>query len=82
MPAPRGSIWQTMQDRGYDRRDFLQFCSYAAALAGLGAHAAPAVAKAFEKKARPPVERASWMRAFSPPMLRPASLVMGMTTMG
>jgi hydrogenase small subunit len=55
MPEPNGSIWQTMQDRGYSRRDFMQFCTYAAGLAGLGAHAAPAVAKAFEKKARPPV---------------------------
>jgi hydrogenase small subunit len=55
MPESQGSLWQTMQERGYDRRQFLEFCSYAAAVAGLGTHASAAVADAFEKKARPPV---------------------------
>ena len=55
MPDSQGSLWQTMQERGYDRRQFLEFCGYAAAVAGLGTHAGAAVADAFEKKARPPV---------------------------
>jgi hydrogenase small subunit len=55
MPESQGSLWQTMQERGYDRRQFLEFCGYAAAVAGLGTHASAAVADAFEKKARPPV---------------------------
>ena len=30
------SIWQSMQQKGYSRRDFLQFCAAAATVAGLG----------------------------------------------
>ena len=30
-----GTIWQSMQQKGYSRRDFLQFCTAAAAAAGL-----------------------------------------------
>ena len=49
------SLWSTLQARGYSRRDFLQFCSFAAAAAGLSPNATAAVEKAFETKARPPV---------------------------
>ncbi len=49
------TLWKVMQDKGYDRRDFLQFCTFAAAAAGLGPDASAEVAKAFEKKARPPI---------------------------
>ncbi len=30
------SIWQSMQQKGYSRSDFLQFCGAAATAAGLG----------------------------------------------
>lgn len=53
--AGTGSIWKAMQSKGYSRRDFLQFCSVAAAVAGLEASAIGDVVKAFEKKPRPPV---------------------------
>lgn len=56
MKTFENSLWQTMQDKGYSRRDFLQFCSFAATAAGLsGTAAAAAVVDAFEKKQRPPV---------------------------
>ena len=32
------SIWQSMQQKGYSRRDFLQFCAAAATVAGLGSN--------------------------------------------
>lgn len=49
------TIWQSMQSKGYSRRDFLQFCSFAAMMAGLEASGAAKVVQAFETKARPPV---------------------------
>ena len=49
------TIWESMQAKGYDRRDFLRFCSYAAMMAGMGSSGFAKVAQAFEKKARPPV---------------------------
>ena len=49
------SYWQAMQARGYSRREFLEFCSYAAAVAGLGSGAFSRVVEAFETKPRPPV---------------------------
>jgi hydrogenase small subunit len=55
MAVTKGSLWHVMRERGYDRRDFLQFCGFAAAAAGLAPTARGAVAKAFEKKQRPPV---------------------------
>ena len=55
MPSQPGSIWKTMQDKGYSRREFLQFCSLAAAAAGVSTGATAQVVKAFEKKERPPV---------------------------
>jgi hydrogenase small subunit len=55
MAESEGSIWQVMQEKGYSRREFTQFCAFAATAAGLSPSAAAAVAEAFEKKQRPPV---------------------------
>src|SRR4051794_29601713 len=49
------SIWQNMQQKGYSRRDFLQFCGTAAAMAGLGRSGVAQVVSAFEKKEKPAV---------------------------
>ena len=49
------SIWQSMQQKGYSRRDFLQFCTAAAVMAGLGKSGAAQVVSAFEKKEKPAV---------------------------
>jgi hydrogenase small subunit len=49
------TIWESMQAKGYSRRDFIRFCSWAAAVTGLSASGLGQVVKAFEKKARPPV---------------------------
>ncbi len=50
-----GSIRQIMERKGYSRREFIQFCTYAATVAGLGRTAVNAVADAFTDKKRPPV---------------------------
>ncbi|HUB01024.1 MAG TPA: hydrogenase small subunit [Terracidiphilus sp.] len=50
-----GTIWQSMEQKGYSRREFLQFCAVAAAAAGLGKSAMAQVAEAFEKKEKPAV---------------------------
>ena len=44
-----------MQQKGYSRREFLQFCGAAAAVAGLGRVGVAQVASAFEKKEKPAV---------------------------
>ncbi|MBS1795563.1 MAG: hydrogenase small subunit [Acidobacteria bacterium] len=49
------SIEQSMQAKGYSRRDFLYFCGVAAAAAGLSTTSLGQVVKAFETKPRPPV---------------------------
>src|SRR5438270_3090986 len=49
------SIWQNMQQKGYSRRDFMQFCGAAAAIAGLGRSGVAQVVSAFEKKEKPAV---------------------------
>src|ERR1035441_1597399 len=49
------SIWQSMEQKGYSRRDFLQFCAAAATVAGLGRSGASQVAAAFEKQEKPAV---------------------------
>ena len=54
MSDSRRSIWEVAQAKGYSRRDFLQFCSYAAAAAGLE-HSLGAVVHALETQPRPPV---------------------------
>jgi hydrogenase small subunit len=55
MSSSHPSIWEVMQSKGYSRRDFLRFCSYAAAVTGIGASGLPSVVRALEKKSRPPV---------------------------
>ena len=55
MSHSRLSLWEQMQIKGYSRRDFLQFCGYAAAVAGLQISSLSRVVEAFEKKSRPPV---------------------------
>ena len=49
------SIWEHAQLRGYSRRDFLRFCSWLAAAAGIEASNVGAVVKAMETKPRLPV---------------------------
>jgi hydrogenase small subunit len=49
------TIWESMQIKGYERRDFLRFCSFAAMMAGIENSALSTVVQAFETKARPPV---------------------------
>jgi len=55
MVKSRASIWQMMQDKGYSRRDFLNFCSFAATAMGLQASGLGSVVQALESKPRPPV---------------------------
>ncbi len=55
MPDTSPTIWQAMQTKGYSRREFLRFCSFAAGLAGIQAAGLAKVVQAFEKKPRPPV---------------------------
>lgn len=49
------SLWETMESKGYSRRDFLRFCGIAAAAAGIDASLVSSVVEAFENKPRPPV---------------------------
>jgi hydrogenase small subunit len=49
------SLWQKMKSQGYSRREFLRFCAYIAAAAGIDATGLPAVVRALETKPRPPV---------------------------
>jgi hydrogenase small subunit len=49
------TIWESMQAKGYDRRDFLRFCGFAAMMAGIETSALSKVVYAMETQARPPV---------------------------
>jgi hydrogenase small subunit len=49
------SVWQSMQQKGYSRRDFLHFCGAAAAIAGIERSGVAQVVTAFEKKEMPAV---------------------------
>ncbi len=49
------TIWQFMQAKGYDRRDFLRFCSFAAMMAGVETSGFSKVVHALETQPRPPV---------------------------
>ena len=49
------TVWEQTQRQGYSRRDFLRFCSWLAATAGLPASALGQVIRALETKPRPPV---------------------------
>jgi len=55
MPDNPQTIWELMKERGYSRRDFMKFCSYITAAAGIHASGLAKVVKALETKARPPV---------------------------
>lgn len=55
MSEERKSVWESMTGRGYTRRDFLKFCSYAATAAGIAVSDFGRVLEALEKKKRPPV---------------------------
>ena len=55
MSRPPLTIWEQAQMQGYYRRDFLQFCSWIAAAAGIEASGVPAVVEALETKPRLPV---------------------------
>jgi hydrogenase small subunit len=49
-------IWvNLMQQKGYSRRDFLQFCAAAATWPGFGQTGVAQVVSAFEKKEKPAV---------------------------
>ena len=49
------SIWNSMEQKGYNRRDFLTFCAAAATVAGFGQSGVAEVVSAFEKKDKPAV---------------------------
>lgn len=53
--SERMSVWESMMNRGYSRKEFLQFVSYAAATAGIAMSDMGRVLHAMEKKKRPPV---------------------------
>ena len=55
MGRSTSTIWESMQQKGYDRREFLRFCSFAAMMAGIETSALSTVVHALETKARPPV---------------------------
>lgn len=55
MPNESPSLWEQMKEKGYSRRDFLRFCSYITAAAGIHASGLGKVVKALETKTRPPV---------------------------
>ncbi len=49
------TIWEHARLKGYSRRDFVQFCTWLAAAAGMEASAVGSVVRALETKARIPV---------------------------
>jgi len=49
------TIWEQARDRGYSRRDFLHFCGWLAAAAGIESSGVDAVVHALDTKARLPV---------------------------
>ena len=55
MTKSNATIWQTMQAKGYPRRDFLKLCNFALIAAGLESAGVATVVRAFESKPRPPV---------------------------
>jgi hydrogenase small subunit len=55
MSGNQMSIWERARMQGYSRRDFLQFCSWIAATAGIHSTGLAQVVKALETKPRPPV---------------------------
>lgn len=55
MPDQPQTLWEKMQQQGYSRRDFLRFCAYITAAAGIQASGLSTVVRALETKPRPPV---------------------------
>ena len=55
MSDRRPTIWEQAQRKGYSRRDFLRFCSWLAAAAGIPTSAMGQVVRAMDSKPRPPV---------------------------
>ncbi len=55
MSGNQVSIWEQARMQGYSRRDFLQFCSWIAATAGIQSTGLAQVVKALETRPRPPV---------------------------
>lgn len=53
--AKQQTFYEEMKERGYNRRDFMKFCSTMAAFIGLSSTAVGQVASALESKKRPPV---------------------------
>lgn len=49
------TYWDKMQQRGYDRRDFMKFCAYISAFIGLEASGIPKVARALQTRPRQPI---------------------------
>ena len=49
------TIWEHARMQGFSRRDFLQFCSWMAAAAGVEASGVASVVEALDRKARLPV---------------------------
>src|SRR5512137_1279481 len=49
------TLWEQAQAQGYSRRDFLQFCGWIAAAAGIEATGLAQVVKALDTKPRIPV---------------------------
>jgi hydrogenase small subunit len=49
------TIYESMKNKGYSRRDFIRFCSFATGLLGLEGVAVKAVAATFKSNPRPPV---------------------------
>jgi len=49
------TYWEKFREHGYSRRDFLKFCAYISAAIGIQSTGIPQVARALEKKPRPPV---------------------------
>jgi hydrogenase small subunit len=55
MGDQRPTLWEVLRDKGYSRRDFLRFCSYISAAAGIQAAGLRDVVHALENQPRPPV---------------------------
>ncbi|HED10590.1 MAG TPA: [Ni/Fe] hydrogenase small subunit [Caldithrix abyssi] len=55
MPEKMPTMREAIESKGYSRRDFLRYCSAAAAIVGLETLGIPKVVRAFETKPRPPV---------------------------
>jgi hydrogenase small subunit len=49
------TIYESMKNKGYSRRDFIRFCSFATSMLGLEGVSVKAVASAFKSNPRPPV---------------------------